>query len=192
MPQLFGRDPSRQDREASIGQPWLFLRLDADVIAVPASGQCLGDGRCELVSQAPLDFIEEALGRPSVCDEEEFHACLRAIESQLIGVAEDAHDCLDHLGELRRRDEGRQQHGEVRARRESAAHPDVKAHLVTATHRRRAHVVDFRIRAPVRAAGDRDLEFARQIGVIGIAVQASIDGERDWRRIDQFVGVHTG
>src|SRR3981081_1873549 len=82
----------------------------------------------------------------------------------------------------------------MRASGEPAAHAHVESDLPRfgVASGGRPDVVDLRVRAPVAATGDSDLELARQIGVVRVAVQKAVDRERERRRIYYLVRVDAG
>ncbi len=59
-----------------------------------------------------------------------------------------------------------------------------------ARHGRQSDVVDFRVGAPYRAAGDGDFEFARQIIKIGLRANQLRRFQYQRRSIAQFLGCH--
>jgi len=67
----------------------------------------------------------------------------------------------------------------VRSRGEAATDTEREAGLITAADRSEPDVVDFRVRAPVPASGDRDLELPWEVREIRVAVHVAIDGDRD-------------
>ncbi len=52
-----------------------------------------------------------------------------------------------------------------------------------------ADVVDFRIGAPVAAAGDGNFKFAREIVKLGVAAELAVDFQRERRCVDNFLAV---
>jgi hypothetical protein len=75
---------------------------------------------------------------------------------------------------------------------EAAAYADGIADFVTAFDCRQGDVVDLWIGAPDGAAGDGDLELARQIVELGVAVDLARDGLGQRRGVDQLVAVEAG
>src|SRR5712675_207901 len=76
----------------------------------------------------------------------------------------------------------------MRASRKSAANAHVKSDLSRlGPSGSRADIVDLRVRAPVAATRDGNLEFARQVGVVGVPIQETIDRKRERGCIYQFV-----
>jgi hypothetical protein len=120
------------------------------VIAVVALRRVVLRGCVELEAEPALDLGEELLRGPAMIDEQELHPRLRAVDAQLVRVAEDRRDRLDDQSAPARDARTPEQDGEMRLGGESAADAHVEAdHAVGSTHRRHADVVDLRIRAPV-------------------------------------------
>src|SRR5439155_13188283 len=96
-----------------------------------------------------------------------------AVLSEAVRLAEDLGYALDHGHHLVPAHEGVQAHRKMRFRREPAAHAQGESNLGMPVKRPResgqSNVVDLRIRAPDAAAGDRDLELARQVVEVTVA-----------------------
>src|SRR5260221_9871882 len=60
-----------------------------------------------------------------------------------------------------------------------------------AHHRREGQIIDLRIRAPILAAADADLELARQVVEIGIVDQQLRHFVDQWRRVAKFMRVQS-
>ena len=78
-------------------------------------------------------------------------------------------------------DEDAEVAGEPRHRREAAADEHAEAGLPVADRADERDAVDLRRVAAVRAGGDGDLVLARQVGVVGVAVEERRHGLGDRR-----------
>ena len=128
--------------------------------------------------------------------EEVLDAGAGAVLAELGLLAEDADDGLDDGEGLVLRDEGGDADGEVGLGGEAAADAEGVADLFDtvdfALDGGEGDVVDLRVGAPLGAAGDGDLELARQVVELGIRgeVVRDLDGER--AGVEQFVLVQAG
>ena len=114
---------------------------------------------------------------------------LARLTRSTFGIAEDARDRFrdgDHLIPL---DERVQADRHVRASGEAATDSQGEANLLATTDRGEADVVDLRIRAPVPAPGDRNLELPREVREVGVAVHVAIERDRDRRGIDDLASI---
>ena len=185
-----------QNRRPHIAEAGLLLRMNADVIAVDISRWMLGLGGIELKSDPPLELFLEVARRPTMPQEEKLQPRPLAVFAQLIGVAKQLGDSLDHRQNLIPAHERIQRRTQVRLGGKSAAHAQAKTNLrLSLNHalgRSQADIVDLRVGAPDAASRDRDLELARQVVELGIARQHSIRFQRERRSIADLVRVHAG
>src|SRR6202044_3590590 len=94
------------------------------------------DGRVEPLADAPLDVGQEARRGPAMGEKEKLHAGLGAVTTQLLAIAEQAHDRLNHARHLFDPHERIEAHAEVRPRREAAANAQAIPDLVAPAYRR--------------------------------------------------------
>ncbi len=113
----------------------------------------------------------------------------RAVLAQLGLLLEDLQHGLDHRISFVLGDECRNAHRDVRLGRETAADAQRVAHLVAAFDGGEGHVVDLRVGAPDGAAGNGDLELARQVVELWVGGEPVryLDGER--AGVDEFVAI---
>ena len=153
------------------------------------------DRGIELKSDALLQFVQKAVGGPSVPQEQELQAGALAVFAQHVRVAEQFGDAPDHRQHLVPAHERVEARAQIRLGREPAGNAQGEADLrLSANHasdRGQADIVDLRIRAPHAASGDRDFELARQVVELGIPRQQLRRFERQRRSIDDFVGIDT-
>ena len=180
---LFGSDPAAQNCGPHIAVARLLLRMDSDVIAVNVCRRLFGFGGIELKSDAALQFFLEVLRRPAMPQEEKLQPRPLAMFAQLVGIAKQFGDSLDHRQNLIPAHKGIQRCAEVGIGRKSAAHAQSEANLrLSMNHaldRGQADIVDLRIGAPDAASRDGNLELARQVVELGIPRQHAIGFERE-------------
>ena len=193
---LFGRNPAPQNGGAHVAVAGLFLRMDADVIAVDVGWSVLGLGRIELKSDPPLQFLLEVLHRPAMPQEEKLQPRPLAMFTQLAGVAKQFGNSTDHRQNLIPTHESIQWRAQVGFGGKSAAHAQAKTNLRLpvnlALGRGQPNIVDLRIGAPNAASGDRNLELARQVVELGIPCQHAIRFERQRGSIADLVRIQAG
>ena len=97
---LIRADTASKDCGANVKTAFLFLRMDADVIAINVCRWVFDLRRIEPIAEALLDLILKALGCPSVAKEEEFQACPLAVLAQVGGVAKDFCDRANYGNNL--------------------------------------------------------------------------------------------
>src|SRR6185295_18794219 len=78
-PQLVGREASPQHGDADVAVARLALGMDADVVAVGVVRRIVGHARRQRRTEARVQLGLEALGRPSVLEEEELQASALAV-----------------------------------------------------------------------------------------------------------------
>ena len=193
-PHVGGTHPPAKDSETRVGVAVLLLGMNADVVAVHVVGGIVGDGRVQPKSDAALELIEEALGRPAVGEEEELQPRLLPVLTQHVAIPEDLRDALDHGEDLVPVDEGVQAHGQMRVCRESAADAHREADLARLRVPDRGHsdIVDLRVGAPGAAAGDGDLVFSGQVVEFRVAVQHPVGRQHQRRGVHDLIAVHAG
>ena len=180
---LVAGDEADVDGDADVRETGPPLRVDADVV-----GERAGRRELEPEERAPEPALD--LGahpvRSVVVDHElhpRFHAGDAVAQVLLPRVEQRA----EHLDRLVLRDEDAEVPGDPRHRREPAAdqHAEAVDSVVDGADERDA--VDLGRVAAVGAGGDRDLVLARQVRVLGVAVE---EGRRlvDHRlRVEQLV-----
>ena len=103
-------------------------------------------------------------------------------------VAEERRDLLGDLGHLVERRERAEPAAHAGRRTEPAPDPDVVAVPELGMHDAdEPDVVDLVLRAPVRAARDRDLELARQVREPAIAHEVARDVVHDRGRVEELI-----
>ena len=182
---LSGCDASSKNGSADVVEARLLLGVDADVVAIGIWRLDVFDAGIEIEAEASVEFAEETVGRPAVLGEEMFQARAVAIFAQAILIAENFGDGSNDGDDLIVMDESIETDGEMRIGGESAADANARSLLRVCHCARRSgggetDVVNFRVGAPDRAAGDRDFEFAREIVEIAVGGEQvrGFDGER--------------
>jgi hypothetical protein len=137
-----------------------------------SSGHLLGHAGQQLEVEPRLEFGEEALGGPAFFQEEVLDAGAVAAFAQALLVAEDFGDGANDADGLIGQDEGVEANGEMGLVGEAAADAQRVADFAVVLHGGEANVVDLRIAAPGRAAGDGDFELARQVVELGLPVSS--------------------
>jgi hypothetical protein len=200
--ELVAREATAEDAGADGRKAGLALRRNADVVAVDVVGDELGgvDGNVQFVTELVLDSFEHGLSGPAVAHEEVLDAGAGAVFAELGLLAEDADDGFDDGVGLGLLDEGGDADGEVRLGGEAAADAEGVADLLLffAVVLNRAlsgcerNVVDLRVGAPLGAAGDGDLELAREVVELGVGgeLAGDLDGER--AGVEQLMLVQAG
>src|SRR5260370_38337858 len=95
--------------------------MDADVIAINVRRWMLSHSGVKMKSDAPLQFALEVLRSPTMAREEELQPRPLAMFAQLVGVAKQFGDTLNHRKNLVPAHEGIQGSAQVRRRRQSTA-----------------------------------------------------------------------
>ena len=128
--------------------------MDPDVVAARVVRRVLGHAGRKREAEPALQLGEEPLARPAVAQEEELQPSLLAALAELVAVAEQLGDRLDHREHLVRPHEGVQPRAEARIGGETAAHAQREAGLAGAgmAERGQRDVVDLRRRAPRRGS----------------------------------------
>ena len=179
---LVARDEAEVDRDADRCKA-VALGLDAEVVGERT-------GRLERVvgqrvAEAALELGAHPVG--AVVVDHELHPRLHArdavAEVLLPGVEERA----EHGQRLVGADEDAEVARESRHRGEAAAGGDGEARLAVAQDADERDAVDLGRVAAVRARGDRDLVLARQVRVVGVAVEELGGLLEDRRRVEELV-----
>jgi hypothetical protein len=110
-----------------------------------------------------LQDFEEALRRPALAQEEVLHAGAVAALAQPLLLAEDLDNAAHHGTAWSSLNKCVEFDRQMRVGGKAAAHAHGIADFFAAPDGGQGDVVDLRIGAPDRAAGDGDLELARQI-----------------------------
>ncbi len=188
--QLLGAQAADRDAVADRRVDSVALRRDADVVgAVEAAGRL--DAAAQRALDAALELLAEGVGAHRV--EQELEAGAAALGTQLLGVAEDRDDPLGDLGGLLRSDEDVDPTSEARGAGETATHADVEAgRAVLGDRAGEREVVDEAAGAVLGAAGDRDLELARQVGEGLAAQEVLVDGLGRGQAVDHLVVADAG
>src|SRR5579864_1351299 len=170
--------------------------MDTDVISVNIDRRRFFGGRIEPVTEPAIQFLEEAIGRPAELGEEVLHARALAVIAEHVLVAKDFRDGADDRQDLIRLHERVEADGEMGIGGESAAHTQREADFALTPADTldcgQADVVNLRIRAPDRAARNRNLELARKIVELGVSREHVGRFEGEPRRIANFVGGNAG
>src|ERR1700722_9978371 len=168
--ELISGEAAAQHAGAHRRQAGLLLRGDADVVAIDVVGDDVFAERrwIQFVTEFVLDGRQHRFGGPAVLHEEVFNAGVGAAFAQHDLLAEDLYDGGYNFESLRLRDEGGNAHSEVRFVRQTAADAQCVTDFVSALDGGEGDVVDLRVGAPQRAAGDGDFEFARQVVELGV------------------------
>ena len=172
--QLVAREAPAQNGGADVAEAGLLLRMDADVVAIDVVGRLLR--RPPASSEARRRF-ELAPGSAPPSSRGGGRGTSAAPARGSRGARRVAEDLGDRRGRPAAPDPQRTKASSLTARCGSVERPPPtrtrEADLaVAATHGRQADVVDLGIRAPDAAAGDRDLELARQVVELGVADRA--------------------
>src|SRR6185437_10508764 len=187
--QLGARGAAHPHREADcvaavglLGQP--------GVPAGPGVPLRLRSVRQRRVQVVLLQHLPEPLGAP--VGEQELQPRVLAGPAVAV-VAEDPGDPGPHLGDPVRLDERAEPLAELRVRGQAAADPQVESGpAVRPDHADERHVVDLVVGAVVRAAGDRRLVLAGQVGELGVADVAVAHLAQRRRRVQHLVLRHAG
>ena len=180
---LVAGDAAGEDAGADRGEAGLALRIDADVVAVDVAGNVfiLGRRGDQLVAELAFQGFKVGLRGPAKAQEEIFRAGAHAVFAKDICIAEDLSRGLDDVKGLILTDEGGDAGRKERLGGESAADAQGVADLFLAVDdvldRGQGDVVDLRVVAPERAAGDGDLEFAREV------IESSVRAESSTTRV---------
>ena len=159
--------------------------MDADVVSLRrgARWRAVGVGEAE-PEVLLLEDLPDPLGAP--VGHEELQAGVVAGPPVAV-VAEEPGDPCPDVGHQVHLDEGAEALAEVRVRTEAPAGPEVEAgRAVVAADADEGDVVDLVLGALLGAAGDRGLELAREVLVLGIADEALMRGQESGRRIEQL------
>ena len=119
--ELVGSDAAAEDVGADVREAELFLRVDADVIAVDVGRDFFRLARVEFEADAFFEVGEEAFGRPAVLEEEKFQTGALAIFAEDVLGAEEVGDAAGDRDDLIPCDESVEANGEMRIGGEAAA-----------------------------------------------------------------------
>ena len=191
--QLIAGKPSAQHRSAHGRKPGLPLRSHADVIAIDIIRDHILSQRrrIELVTNLLFNSRQHGFRRPAVPHEQILDARAGAVFTQLRLLAEDPNHRGDDLEGLILRNKRRNAHRHVRLGRKSAANTQRITDLFPTFDRGQRHVINLGVRAPQRAARNRNLELARQVVKLRIRCQGLRDFNRQRTRIQQLVMVYS-
>ncbi len=92
---LLGGDSSAEHCGSHIAEARLLLRMDADVVAIHIRGRLFFDCGIELKSDSPLQFVQKALRRPTMPQEEKFQPRALTMLTQYLRVAKQFGDSLN-------------------------------------------------------------------------------------------------
>ncbi len=101
--------------------------MDSYVVAINVCRRLFLDRGVQAKFDAPLQFLLKVSWCPAMPQEQELQACALTVLAQLVGLAEDFGDALDHRQDLVPAHEGVQPRGQVRLGRKSAAYPQREA-----------------------------------------------------------------
>src|ERR1700723_1355490 len=168
----------------------------AGVIAVEIGGQLLRLGWFQAEADAIFQFLLKSIRRPTLLEEQKLQASAFAAIAQNIGTAENFRDTSNYGKHLSPFDKCVQAHSQMRLGRKPATNADREAGLragaAFADDRGKADVVNLRVGAPRAAAGDGNLELARQIIKIGISGKQTSCLLDERRSVTDFIRVHSG
>lgn len=176
-------------------KPGLMLRDNAEVIAMDGWRRIERLDGIKGIAKARFNSSEERFRGPGMLEKKIFHARFVAGMAENLGVFEDLSDGANNGNSLVPMDESVERHGEVRLGGEAARDAYREADFIArglAASGNQGDVIDFRIRAPIGAGGDRDFELSREIVIIRIAAQFLVDGRNDGPYIREFMGVDAG
>ncbi len=171
--QLYPVHPADGDGAADVHQPGLLLGVDTDVVAAEAVGELSPRGH-ERERGALLERSPEAFG-PQLLDQVAHpgQAAVLAVPE----LAEHLRHTSAELDRLIRQDEQVDVRRHPFAVGQAASDEDVEAEGPVRVGRRpQPDVVDLHPGAVLAASGHRDLELARQVGVLAVAREESRDG----------------
>src|SRR5579871_1431028 len=191
---LAGGDTPGDDRDTDPVEAFLLLALHAQVVLLALALRLQPvDGRLRGPAQALDEDFAELFRAP--VSHQELEAGVVATLAVAVVAEYLGHGAAD-VRNLLRRDGDIEPLGEVGLCAEPAAHAHVEAGLPSAlppaAHRRDAQVVDLRLVAVDRAAGDGDLVLAGQIGKVFIAQKIAGDLMNDRTGIVQLIGFEAG
>ena len=161
--------------------------MNAHVVAENVVGDDFLDAGIQFVTDTVLNFVEEPFRGPAFLHEEVLEAGAVAAFAQALLIAEDFRDGAHHRRGLIGQHKSIEANAQVRFVGEPAADADRVPNFGSAPRSGQADVVDLRIRAPNRAAGDGDFEFARQIVKVVVPLERVRDCNSKRRSIDDFV-----
>ncbi len=198
LDELFATETSVEDGGSDDGEAGLLLGGDTDVVAVDVVGDYVGGGGVgvELVAELGLDGFEHGLGGPAVAHEEVLDTGAGAVFAEGVLLAEGADDGEDDVQSLILPDEGRDADGDVGLGGEAAADAQGVADLFHAVDGAldggEGYVVDLGVGAPEGAAGDGDLELAREVVELGVGGELVGDLDGEGTGVDKLVAVEAG
>ena len=176
--------PAHRHRAADVDQAVLLLRVHADVVPAEAAGQ-LAAGRLEGESRALVQGGAESLRAEFLG--QVAHAGQPAVLT-VAQLAEELGHAAAQLDGLVGPDEEVDVRGHPLTVGEAAADEHVEADGAVGPLRRpEADVVDLDPGAVLGAAGDGDLELARQVGVLPVAGEEGGDGLGHGEGVDHLV-----
>src|SRR6266567_1855910 len=190
--ELLARHAPAQYGRSHVTQPRVALRVNAGVIAKNAGRHLLSHALEQREVEAALQFVEELLRRPAFLHKEVLQTGAIAAFAQALLIPKDFRNGLGRRHRLVRQQEYIQSLGEMRLVRQASAHTERVADLTVALDSRQSNIVDLGIRAPVGAAGGRNLEFARQVVELRIRRQKVGDFPRDGGGVDELVSGDPG
>src|SRR2546427_11878761 len=183
LEKLLARQPPDRRLEPDVVQSGLLLTKDADVIGVRRQPR-VGAGGRQRAAQALFQLRAHAGGAPDLQQERQARLATRLARAV---VAEDQRDRCAYVRRLVRSHERVERRGEDGpARALLAADGEVEAGLVTRHRRRERDVLRLAARAVLQAAGDGDVELARQVRELLVAEEDLLEGEGDRRGVEQL------
>src|SRR6266446_1530570 len=194
--QLLRTDASAQNPSPYKAEPFLFLRMNPDVVPIDIVRRKLWLGGIELKAEHALQFTLESFPSPAFPKKEELQARSLAMLTQAARAAKELGNSANHVDDLIPADESIQPNAKMRIRRQPTTHAQGKASLglspKSARDRRQPNVVDLRIRAPGAATGERNFKLSRQVIELGVAGKQVRCLKRQWRRIADLVRIEAG
>src|SRR4029077_1491305 len=185
--QLLRRYAPAQHVRANIGESVLLLRVNADVIAVNVRGKLFRFGGIKRKAHPILQRGQEGVRCPAVLQEKKFQPRTLAVFAEHLRFTKELRDPAYNGDSLLPSHKGVQANAEVRIGGKTASHAQRESDLIPvralSRDRGESDIIDLRIRAPRTAAGDRNLELARQIVELGIASYLPVDLQSQWRSV---------
>src|SRR5579859_5033966 len=117
-------DASPQCHRSHVRKTVLLLGMNADVVAIHIVRWIFFNGRVQVESNAILQFIQEALGRPAVTEEQEFQASSLAMLAQYVRIAEQFCDALHDGQHLIPAHKGVKPRSKIRLSRKATCYPN--------------------------------------------------------------------
>ena len=189
LDQIVARNPSDGDEHPHRGQPAAALLGHAEVVAAVERGRVLA-GAGQVAPQFGLDGGAEALDAPLA--QQHLEPRLLAALARAV-VAEHGEHRAGQVDHILGRGEGVERDRQERLfAAHRAADQRVEADRAVAPRRREGEVVRLRERAVVGAAGDAEVELARQIAEAAPPDDHLLEAAGQRRGVDQFLAVNAG